>query len=57
MDRNEWRKSAGMTGQASEGYIDQQMTEARQNPTLSDTAYGDFTDLMNRAGRVGIRRT
>jgi len=56
MDRSELRKDPQATLEGSKGIIDQRMTVGRQTPELGQTAYGDFADLVNRAGRVGIRR-
>jgi len=56
MDRSEWRKDPAEVGGASTGLIEQQMESARSLPTLEATPYPDLSDLMNRAGRVGIRR-
>lgn len=56
MDRSEWRKDPAEVTGASQGLIDQQMSNARNTADLGATPYEDFSDLMNRAGRVGIRR-
>jgi len=37
--------------------IDKQMEVSRTQPTLADTPSNNFPDLMDRAGRVGLRRT
>lgn len=56
MDRSEWRKDPGEVYGGSTGLIDRQMESARNLPTMESTPYRDFSDLMNRAGRVGIRK-
>jgi hypothetical protein len=56
MDRSEWRKDPEATLEGSKGIIDQNMAVARQTPDLGQTNYNDFADLVNRAGRVGIRK-
>jgi hypothetical protein len=56
MDRSEWRKDPQATLEGSERIINQQLEQARSTPNLEQTNYQDFADLMNRAGRVGIRK-
>jgi hypothetical protein len=56
IDRSEWRKDPAEVTGASTGLIDRQMESARNLPTMEATPYRDFSDLMNRAGRVGIRK-
>lgn len=56
IDRSEWRKDPQATLEGSEAGIGQQMEQARNTPDLSQTNYNDFADLMNRAGRVGIKK-
>jgi hypothetical protein len=57
MDRTEWRKSPGSTYENSTNLIDNDLARARNTGSLEGTNYNDFADLINRAGRVGIRRT
>jgi len=56
MDRSEWRKDPQATLEGSKEIIDRQLEGARSTPNLEQTNYDDFADLVNRAGRVGIRR-
>jgi len=54
-DRSEWRQDPQAVLEGSKQIIDQQMAGGRQTPNLEQTNYKDFADLVNRAGRVGIR--
>jgi hypothetical protein len=56
MDRSEWRKDPAEVAGASTELIEQQMQSARNIGSLESTPYEDLSDMMNRAGRVGIRR-
>lgn len=56
MDRSEWRKDPAEVYGVGTGAIDEQMGNARNIGALGVTPYGDFADLANRAGRVGIRK-
>ena len=56
MDRSEWRKDPAEVYGVGTQSIDEQMANARNMGSLEPTPYGDFSDLANRAGRVGIRR-
>lgn len=55
-DRSEWRRGADRVGAGADQIIDRTMESARTGGTLEATPYDRFTDLMDRAGRVGIRR-
>jgi hypothetical protein len=55
-DRSEWRQDPQAVLEGSKGIIDQQLTGARSTGALEQTNYKDFVDLVNRAGRVGIRK-
>jgi hypothetical protein len=55
-DRSEWRQDPQAVLEGSSRIIDNQMTQGRQRPELEQTNYQDFADLMNRAGRVGIKK-
>jgi len=55
-DRSEWRKDPQATLEGSTSLIDQQMAVSRAKARLEGTNYEDFPDMVNRAGRVGIRR-
>jgi hypothetical protein len=56
MDRSEWRKDPAEVTGASTGLIEDEFSRARNQGSLQGTPYRDFSDLMNRAGRVGIRK-
>ena len=55
-DRSEWRSQPEATLEGSQEAIDDQMAQGRAMPELGQTNYNDFADLMNRAGRVGIKK-
>jgi hypothetical protein len=56
MDRSEWRQDPQATLEGSNQIMDRAMTGGRSTPDLGQTNYKDFADMMNRAGRVGIKK-
>jgi hypothetical protein len=56
MDRSEWRKSPGTVYEGGTAGIDRAMEGGRSGGSLEQTNYEGFADLMDRAGRVGIKR-
>ena len=55
-DRSEWRQDPQAVLEGSKQIIDRDMTGARSTPNLEQTNYNDFADMVNRAGRVGIKK-
>ena len=56
MDRSEWRKDPMEVGKGSEELIDQQLENARNVGGLELQNYQDLPDLVNRAGRIGLKK-
>jgi len=55
-DRSQWRENPEMVSEGSRQIIDEAMHKARSTPDLQQSKLEGITNLMNVAGRAGLRK-